>query len=204
MPRILLDGSTLTQPAPATWGLLLTDLDHQLAALARIVTDVRFDGIDEPAFREPDTLQRPLDDLSAVEIWSGTPSGLMDRCLEEALAAVAPLSLAALDVGERYRGHDLESANRGLFELADGLSSLIGIVGAAGMASRVDLDHLQCGDDVAAAVVGEVGRQLEQLVAAQEAGDWITVADLLQYDVAVSLKRLAPVLESLRQGTAQP
>jgi hypothetical protein len=203
MPRIWLDGSTLTRPAPATWGLLLTALDHQLAALARIVTDVRFDGIDEPAFREPDTLERPLDDLAAVEIWSGTPGGLMDRCLVEAIGAVAPLCLAALDVGERYRGHDIEPANRGLFELADGLSSLIGIVGAAGLASQVDLRHLQCGDDVAASVVGELGRHLEGLVAAQEAGDWITVADLLQYDVAPALQRLAPVLESLRHSPSQ-
>jgi hypothetical protein len=48
--------------------------------------------------------------------------------------------------------------------------------------------------------VSELGKHLEQLVLAQEQGDWITVADVLQYDIGPSLTRLAPVLESLRQG----
>jgi hypothetical protein len=126
----------------------------------------------------------------------------MDRCLEEALAAIPPLCAAAMEVGERYRGHDLTPANEGLSELADGLTSLVGIVGAAGLAFQVDLRHLRCGDYVASTVVSELGTYLEGLVAAQETGDWITVADVLQFDVGPSLKRLAPLLASLRPTQA--
>jgi hypothetical protein len=200
MPRILLDGSELAvAPGVSTWGALLHEIDEQLAGSGRIVTDVRFDGLDEPAFREPGTLDRLLAEVVVLEVISGTPAGLMDRCLEEALAAIPPLCAAALAVGEGYREHHLAPANMGLVELADGLSSLVGIVGAAGLAFQVDLRHLRCGDQVAATLVAELGSYLESLVMAQEAGDWITVADVLQFDVEPALKRLTPVLESLRQ-----
>jgi hypothetical protein len=201
MPRILLDATDFhLAPVPVTWGALLRLVDDRVARQGRIVTDVRFDGVDEPAFREPGTLDRPLAGLAIVEVTSGTPHELMDRCLGEAIAAIPPLSAAAVSVGTRYRGHDTASANAGLLELADGLTSLIGIVGAAGLAFQVDLRNLRCGDQVASTVVNELGSYLESLVAAQEVSDWITVADILQYDVEPSLKRLAPILESLRVG----
>lgn len=201
MPRILLDGSELdVEGAVATWGGVLDDVDKRLAEAGRIVTDVRFDGLDEPAFREPGTLARPLSDLVMLEVLSGTPSGLMDRCLEEAIAAISPLCAAAMAAGEGFRAHRIRPANKELSELADGLGSLIGIVGAAGLAFQVDLRHLRCGDQVAASLVSELGLFLEALVTAQENGDWISAADILQLDVEPCLKRLAPMLESLREG----
>ncbi|MGE3845202.1 MAG: hypothetical protein AB7I50_26890 [Vicinamibacterales bacterium] len=200
MPRILLDGSELeVANAVATWGGVLDDVDRRLAEAGRIVTDVRFDGLDEPAFREPGTLARPLTELVMLEVLSGTPSGLMDRCLEEAVAAISPLCAAAMTVGESFRSHRIRPASAELAELADGLSSLIGIVGAAGLAFQVDLRHLRCGDQAASSLVSELGMYLEALVAAQENGDWLSLADILQFDIEPCLKRLAPLLESLRQ-----
>lgn len=200
MPKILLDGSELAvAPAPATWGDVLNGVDAHLTGTGRIVTDVRFDGLDEPAFREPATLDRPLADVLLVEVVSGSPAALMDRCLEEAIAAIPPLSAVALSVGEAYRTQRHAAASGGLVELAEGLSSLVGIVGAAGLAFQVDLRHLRCGDQVASTVVGELGAYLDALVTAQEVKDWVTVADVLQFDVEPALKRLVPVLESLRQ-----
>lgn len=198
MPKILLDGSELPVTSAPTWGDALTVVDGRLAGTGRIVTDVRFDGLDEPAFREPATLEQGLADVLLVEVATGTPAALMDRCLEEAIAAIPPLAAVALAVGEAFRRAEHEAASGGLIELAEGLSSLVGIVGAAGLAFHVDLQHLRCGDQMAATVVNELGSYLDALVTAQEVGDWITVADVLQFDVEPALKRLAPVLESLR------
>jgi hypothetical protein len=201
MPRILLDGTERPfTPAPSSWGDLLRLLDGELGSDGRIVTDVRFDGVDEAAFRERATLERTLDACATVEVITGTPAGLMDRCLEEALAAIAPLAAAAMRVGARFRGVDVRAANEELSELADGLTSVIGIVGAAGLAYQVDLRNMRCGDQVAATVVAELTTYLESLVGAQEAGDWIAVADILQFDVEPALRRLAPVLDSMRIG----
>jgi hypothetical protein len=205
MPRILLDRTELQfTTAPPAWGDLLRLLDSDLGAGGRIVTDVRFDGVDEPAFREGATLERPLGACAVVEVTTGTPAGLMDRCLEEALAAIPPLAAAATRVGERFRGLDVRAANEQLSELADGLTSVIGIVGAAGLAFQVDLRNMRCGDQVAATVVNELSTYLESLVSAQETENWFAVADLLQSDVEPALRRLAPVLDSMRIGEPAP
>lgn len=203
MPRILLDGTDYDAGAtPLTWGALLDRLDAALAARRAIVTDVRFDGIDEPAFRERPALDRPLADLAVVEVASGTPGALMDRCLAEALASLHPLAAAATMVGEQFRGHDIQTACEGLVQLVDGMASLVGILSAASATLGLDLQQLRCGEVPASARLVELASFLEALVSAQEAEDWITVADVLQYDVEPALGRLADVVETVRAAAA--
>lgn len=203
MPRILIDGTDYEAASePRTWGALLEQLDAALAPRGVIVTDVRFDGIDEPAFRDRPALDRPLADLAVVEVASGTPAALMDRCLAEALASLDPLAVAAAGVGEQFRGHDIAAASEGLVQLIDGLMSLVGILGAAGATLGVDFQRLQCGDGPAAARLVELATFLETLVSAQETQDWITVADVLQYDVEPAIRQLAGLVETVRAAAA--
>ena len=201
MPKVFLDGSDLSLTLlPSTWGALLHHVDGRLLDTGRIVTDARFDGVDEPAFREPDRLGRVLDTMAVVEVDSGTPASLMDRCLTEAVSAIPPLSHAAVRVAAVFRRGELERANQGLLAIADGLASLISIVGAAGLAYQVDLRDVRCGDRAAATAVTELGGHLETLVEAQQAGTWPAVADVLQFEIEPSLRSLGPVLESLRSS----
>lgn len=193
MPRILLNGASL-EAAVHTWGELLEALDAHVTAYGHIVTDVRFDGLDEPAFREPRVLDHPLEDVAVVEVASGTPEGLMRRCLEEAAVSIDPLCQAALAIGEGFRGRDVESANAGLAELADGMSTLIAIAGAANLATGAP--------QTVGPLAGELTGLLEGLVSAQAAHDWIAVADILQYDVEPALRRWAPVFAAA--GAAPP
>lgn len=203
MPRILIDGTDYEgTPEPLTWGALLERLDAALAPRGVIVTDVRFDGIDEPAFRDRPALDRPLAELAVVEVTSGTPAALMDRCLAEALASLDPLAAAAAGVGEQFRGHDIAAACEGLVQLIDGMMSLVGILGAAGAMLGVDLQRLQCGDGPATARLVELATFLETLVSAQETQDWITVADVLQYDVEPAIRQLAGLVETVRAAAA--
>jgi hypothetical protein len=199
MLQVLLDGTPLAvDPAPATWGTLLERVDQVLQPRGRIVTDAHFDGLDEPAFREPARLERALGPVALVEVTSGTPAALMDRCLVEAMSAIPPLSLATVRVAETFRRGEFQGANQGLFEIAEGLASLISIVGAAGLAFQVDLHQLPCGDQPAATAVTALGGHLETLVEAQQAEEWSAVAHVLQFQIEPSLRRLGPVLESLR------
>ncbi len=203
MPRILIDGTDYeATPEPLTWGALLERLDAALAPRGVIVTDVRFDGIDEPAFRDRPALDRPLAELAVVEVTSGTPAALMDRCLAEALASLDPLAAAAAGVGEQFRGHDIAAACDGLVQLIDGMGSLVGILGAAGATLGVDFQRLQCGDEPASARLVELATFLETLAGAQESEDWITVADVLQYDVEPAIRQLAGLVETVRAAAA--
>lgn len=203
MPRILLDEQPVAiDPTPSTWGELLGVLDAEFEARSLIVTDVRFDGLDEPAFREPDALGRQLAEMATVEVASGTAASLMERCLAEAAASIAPLCEAAVSVGEQFRGFDVGDANRGLSELAESLNSLMGIVGAASLALKVDLRQVMSEDRPVSQLTQELTTYLETTLEAQQSQDWITVADVLQYDLEPALKRWAPVFTAFSERTA--
>lgn len=200
MPRILLNGADhMTAPEPRCWGDLLGVIDQALQPSGTIVTDVRIDGIDEPAFRDPLLLERALADVAVLEIEAGTPASLMERTLREAAASVDSLGDAAEAIGESFRGHDLGPANNSLAQLGESLRSVVGIVGAAGLAFHVNLGQVRCGGDrTVSSMVAELTGFVDDLIAAQGIGDWITVADVLQYDVAPALRRWGPMLEELQ------
>lgn len=201
MPRILLDGADFLPAEPATtWGGLLNTLDKNVAPRERIVTDVRFDGLDEPAFREAAALERTLDPVAMVEVTSGTPAMLMERCLAEASSSIDALCGAAVEVGEAFRGHDIGEASRGLVQLAEGLATLTGIVGAAGLALHVDLASVTANGDTASSMVKELTSLIDTLIESQHVGDWITLADVLQYDVEPALRRWRPLLDAFPQA----
>jgi hypothetical protein len=198
MPDITLDGAPCAAAlnGAVAWGPLLAAIDETLGG-QRIVTDVRFDGIDEPAFRDPLILDRPLAGIAVIEVETGTPAMLVERILGEAASSLEGLCLGAAHVGELARGHDAQQAARGMVELAEGVSALVGIVGAAALALQVDLDELRCEDRPAFVLVAELTRLIEQLIAAQAGGDWITIADVLQYDVEPTLREWRPLFASL-------
>lgn len=197
MARIVVNGSEVPTLAPAqTWADLLELVDHAVAGDGQIVTAVRFDGVDEPAFRDPTVTKRGLAALKEIEIEAGAPRTLVERCLGEAAATVDGLCEAALLVADQFRGHDITTANRDLAGLADGLRALMGIIGAAGLAVRIDLQTISCDGRPVAAMVTEFTGFLEALIAAQQAADWITVADVVQYDIEPALRRWAGVFDA--------
>jgi hypothetical protein len=198
MPIITLDGVEQRFGVPPdSWNALLTQLDAALAPRQLIVVDVRFDGLEEPAFRDAPALQRSLDLLTTVDVLSGTAAALMQRCLLEARDALDPLADAALQAGDRFRKHEVGEASERLIALSDGLSSLVGIVGAAGLALKVDLDNVFSAGRSVSALVGELSGYLDAGINAQEAGDWIALADILEYDLAPTLRRWRPMLDRL-------
>jgi hypothetical protein len=198
MPKVLVNGAEfVSSPAPHTWSQLLGAVDASLAGQGLIVTEVRFDGLEEPAFRDPVVSERAVDDLATIEVAAGTPASLMERTLQDAALATDSLGLAADAIGQEFRGTDVGTANQSLAQLAESLRAVVGIVGAVGLAFKVDLDRVRCGDRSVSTMVGELTKYMEELVTAQRSEDWITVADVLQYDMAPALKRWRPLLEAL-------
>jgi hypothetical protein len=203
MPTVLLDGEDFsTDITPDTWAGLLELVDRHIESGGHIVTGVRFDGLDEPAFREPLALDQPLAELATVEISTGTPASLLERCVAEAVSSIGSLCAGAVAVGEHFRIFELEKGNAGLVELADGVSTLIALGGALALATRAEgLDGAPQRERLDG-VVAELTGHVESLLTAQQSGDWITVADILQYDVEPALRRWETVLGGFSIGVA--
>jgi hypothetical protein len=197
--RVLLDGGHFDVARSTTWRQLLARLDDAVGRRGLILTDVSFDGVDEPAFRDASTLDLSLRDLAWIEVRSGTPASLMERCMAEALGAIDVLSHAAVQVADQFRGPAIVPARQRLAELAEGLGTLMAITGAAGLALKVDAQHAVHGDRSIASIITEMTGHLDALILAQEARDWGRIADVLQHDVEPALRRWKPVIEVFAQ-----
>lgn len=197
MTRIIVDGTELPAAAGrATWRDLLNRLDAEPGRDGVMVTAVRFDGVDEPAFRDPGVLGRRLDELAVVEVDYGTPEALVRASLDEAAASLAALAAAAGPLADRFRGVNIAGANADLVEFAQGLGMLVATVQAIGLALGADLRELRSGGVAATDMVADMTRHIETLIGGERAGDWLTVADGIEYDLAPALERWQGLLEA--------
>jgi hypothetical protein len=182
------------QTAPKTWGDLLERLDGDAAAAGRILSSVRFDGVEEQSFREPSAVARQLRDLARVDVETAQPAAFLRECLLEAIPSLHETAQKTLDLATTYRGTDLKPGHEGLRALASDLGAIAVLSDMLSDPLGIDLTQLTV-DGVSAA---EHTRHLEQtvdaLVSAQEAHDWVTVADVLEYELEPSIRRWAALL----------
>ena len=203
MASIHVNGVQQSEPAAgATWGSVIDALDTQLAAGDQIVTAVRFDGLDEPAFRDPEVMARPLAGM-VIEVETGTAGDLIGRCVGEVTTSLVSLRADVARTGEEFRRFDVAVANASLADLAAKLTPLMSIVQAIGLALRVNLEEVPSRTDSAAALVNELSGFLETIIAAQQSEDWIGVADSVEYDLLPALTRWERMLQALA-GLATP
>jgi hypothetical protein len=165
------------------WGDLIAFLDNQLAATQDVVTDVRLNGVDEPAFRDPGLCAQPMSTFSLVEVATGEPRALARRCLGEAASAVIDLRLATRDTADRFRLANVSGAQEGLQHVSEGLVMVLRIVAAAGLALRRELDSVDGDGRSLGTLSNDLDAIVQVLLEAQRNEDWIQVADILEYDL---------------------
>jgi len=178
-------------PPPATWGELLEKLDANAAGEGRLLSAARFDGVDEPAFRDPSLIGRRLTGIGRIDVDTAVPTEFLRACL---LDTIEPLRQAA-ERTERlaavYRGRDLAAGHEGLSEIAAELQLLTRLVDM--LAGPVGLNLDAAGADIRTDLAA-LGATLDAIVSAQTAEDWPTVADILEYELEPAIRRWAEIL----------
>jgi hypothetical protein len=204
MARLLLNGEARTPETPyKSWEELLAWADRTSADLGLLVTAVRLDGVDEPSFRQPGLAARPLETVDVIEIDAATPASLVAESLDDALAGLEGLRTHAADVARRFRGNRLAQANAGLAELTQGLGTLVTLVEAVSGAMGIPIDTVVLDGRPAFAVIEDLGQPLTELTDAQQQQDWVTVADILEFDLEPAISRVAPLFSALASVAQQ-
>jgi hypothetical protein len=204
MARILVNNEAHTIEIDVnTWGDLLAWADRTSAAQGRLVTAVRLDGVDEPSFRDAALAARALDEVATVEFDVASPASLVAESVDEALSGLDGLRQHALDVARRFRGTRVVFANQGLAELIQGLRTLVSLVDALGGAMGLPIETLTFDGRPALALIEDLGEPLASLGEAQAREDWVTVADILEFDVEPALARCHPFFTALATLTRQ-
>jgi len=186
MPSVLLNGQPVTGTTATTWGALLELVDARVAPTGEIVATVRFDGVDEPGFREEAVIVRQLASDTIVEIETESPQSLLARTLDEGAASLPEIEQAARELAAGFRGANVEGPARGLGQLAESLMNLLALVGATASAASVALDDLRVDGESVSPTLLALDTALAPLL------------DILEYDVAPAIPRLQGVLFALR------
>jgi hypothetical protein len=196
---VLLNGTAFVSTTPApSWGPLLDAVDRHVAPTGEIVAAVRFDGVDEPSFRDDAVLGLVLGSELIVEIDTLHPNDLLGEILNEASRSLPAVAASARELAGVLRGANVDSAARGIGQLADAIGKLVQLVVAAATARGVAIETLETREGPAMPLLRALDAQLTPLLDAQRAGDWITIADVLEYDIAPLMPRFEAVIDSLR------
>jgi hypothetical protein len=135
-----------------------------------------------------------------IDVETSTAQDLVASARQTALVGLDALAVGALQVAEAFRLHDLSRAHRGLgdfvgtFRELTRLTALLGVADAqAGMPAPVTPES---------EYLAHLGESLESLIACDLNEDWLSVADILEYEIAGVLPRWATVLKQQVEGTA--
>jgi hypothetical protein len=178
-----------------TWGQLLEALERGAGPRRSVVTAVRFGGVDQPSFREPALLGQAIETAGGINIDTCEAHVLVADAVEQALNGLTTLVEAAQQTADAFRSHDIADANTRLVdvvEMLQALTQLTGVVSQADIASTSALS-----DSDATTLLAKLRQNLEWLVSAAENQDWISAADVLEYDIVELIPKWQGVLLAL-------
>lgn len=183
---------------PGTVGGLLEEIERRCETRGEVMTAVSCDGLESSAFRDAAFARRPLADLELVEVEAAKPRDLLLASLDEVGVALGALQRAASRLAGAFRDFDVSAANRDLAQFAQSLSTLVALTSAVAAAVSVDLTTVGSEATSGVNLVDELSDQTEAVIAAQQAKDWIRVADTIEHDIGSTLRRWPTILASLR------
>jgi len=186
-------------PAPATWGELLEKLDARAADEGRLLSAARFDGVDEPTFRDPGLTSRQLAGIGRIEVETAVPTDFLRACLLDTIEPLQQLAERTQQLAVVYRGQELAPGHAGLTEVAGELQLLTRLIDTLTGPLGLDLTAVG-GDGDIRPDLASLGATLNALVSAQGSDDWLTVADLLEYELEPAIRRWAGILTRLANG----
>jgi hypothetical protein len=184
---------------PETWGDLLAGLDRRLAADGRVVTAVRFDGVDQPSYRAPAATGTPLAAVARIDVEAEEAASLVRAAVDAAADSLPALVRDAGEVAAALRSGARDSAQQ-LTALVAALQSLVALTAAAAYAARLSLTTDEAGEDRVRAACDGVAAALEGLIARQEQGDPAGVGDAIDAQLVPAIASWGDVLAPIRNG----
>lgn len=186
---------------PKTWEALLGTLDARLAARRRVVTAVRFDGVDQPSFRDAALGATPLDAVARIDIDAEDAVELLRAAVDAAAD-----SLPELVTGVRLTAAALRAgapdAQQQLGALVVALQSLMQLTAASLTAAQMSLGADAASDAALNDGCTRIAGALGQVAGLQRGGRWPAVADALDGHLAPAVAGWSDVLTPIRLRAA--
>jgi len=177
-----------------TWGQLLATLECGEGLERVVVAAVRFAGVDQPTFREPESLDLNLAGIVPIDVELSTTRELVAYAKETALGGLDALAESARQTADAFRLHDLSRAHSRLADFVTAFQLLTSLTVA------VERSNESSGPSEADTPGSEILQRLDASLGAlidfDVNEDWISVADVLEYEIADLLPHWAAVMRA--------
>lgn len=182
---------------PNTWGDLLGGLDRRLEGDRRVVTAARFDGVDQPSFRDPQVIGRDLAEIARIDVETEDALQLLRESIDAAADSLPELVTSVRLTAAAVRDEAPDAATR-IGAVIVALQTLMNLTLAAATAAETSLGHDAVVDAALVAGSQRLEDALHTLVARQTEGFHEGIADALDLRLAPAIASWADVLGPLR------
>lgn len=125
---------------------------------------------------------------------------VISEFLSEASESLAKMANEAARLAQCFRANELQDGHHGLAGFTTELRQFPALVGALTESIGIDPERLRVDGVSVEAQLAQLSGWIESLIEAHRQSDWLTVADVLDLDLAPLLKAWAPIL---REGLAE-
>jgi len=166
--------------------VMLEGLNSDLAKGGRFIASLRVNG--EEVAGNAEEASRRLDGIDSIEITTESPVCLVGKLLDEGEHYIDGLRAYMLQVAGDYSAGS-ERADGSFTEAVQGLQWFVQMTDFIECTLNLDFQKLLLNGRPVAEYVKSLNGILQEIVTAQEEGDPIMLADLLEYDLAPHLEQ---------------
>jgi hypothetical protein len=181
--ELIVNDTRMTPPSElVTWGDVLDWVETQHLRAGQCITRVEFEGQEEIHYRKPTVCGQDIHRIGAIHIESGE----FDTVVRESFAELETELRSALamtaEIIQRFEDRDEETAYNYLAQLLDSVRIFYSLFSEdLGWADSSETERIQ--------QTATLENAIKQLIAAQENRFWVSVCDVLEYE-------LTPILEA--------
>jgi hypothetical protein len=179
--NVRIDETKINPPADlATWGDLLDWIETKQLKPGKCITRVTFQGEEEIQYRQPALCNREIQEVGEVQIEVGEFDAVIRETLGELQTEIAAALENTRDIIKQFENRSEDRAHTQLAHLLDSIRIFFSVFSE-------DLGWVDAPDNSA-----NLESAIRQLIAAQENRFWVSICDVLEYEIV-------PILESWRE-----
>lgn len=180
-------------------GNVISILNREFAESGKVVSSLRVNG--EEFFGDEEELGYGAD-VSSLEITTDTPANLAVKALVSGQEYIEDLRDFLLKTVDLFRTGDETRGKEYFVESVQGLQWLVRMVGYIGQILRLDFDRITHESCTLGQIVQHLNQICADILGAQEKGDHVLLADLLEYELAPQIAQWREIFAMLKARVA--
>ncbi len=184
----------------AELGSLLEEFVSKRFFRDEFIAKIKINGEEIPEDVMLTMKMKPVADVQSIEINTDTFRAVSIRALDSMDEYVEGLVGLVEQSADKFRTDDETSANKNFINCVEGLQTFIGIIDKVKNINGLDFESMKHSGIAVSVKEQELLQVLNTLFASQKSRDWISLADILEYELAPLIVEWKEILRSIANG----